>query len=129
MGRRRSVGPRPGPLQLATESEERRFVPVSPADQRSDREPAVREVKREGHRGLAGDVRDRIPRIELAIEPPPLLRAALGAIQDAEPLRWTSLLLIRKACRLTGMNGRAALVCCLLFLLVRSFFRLRCLET
>ena len=50
----------------------------------------MREVKREGHRGLAGDVRDRIPRIELAIEPPPLLRAALGAIQDAEPLRWTS---------------------------------------
>jgi hypothetical protein len=35
---------------------------------------------------------------------------------------------LRKNVRLTGMNGRTALVCCLFFLPVRSFFRLRCLE-
>jgi hypothetical protein len=54
-------------------------------------------------------------------------RRCLPSGQDAA--RWASLLLIRKDCRLTGMNGWAALACCLLFLPVRSFFRLRCLET
>ena len=68
----------------------------------------MREVKREGHRGLAGDVRDRIPRIELAIEPPPLLRAALGAIQDAEPLRPGTVLVLAPV--VGGFRATRALV-------------------
>jgi hypothetical protein len=56
-----------------------------------------------------------------------MTRRCLPSGQDAA--WWASLLLIRKDCRLTGMNGCAALVCCLLFLPVRSFFWLRCLET
>src|SRR5205814_6215498 len=85
--RRPPPRPRSRGLELARQPEQRRFVAVPAGEQDADRDVIGRPVEGHGHRRLAGDVRDPVPRIERVVEALPGEGAAMGLVEDADRLR------------------------------------------